>query len=220
MLRSTKRPAPSVSARKVCAVLLWSNIFAAAIGTPFSSTMTPAQSAESVADIFAAVIPHKKANSTAIRATERMLYRGTAGDGCAAFLGSFATAILARDQEDFLRLAFRALFDFGFRAGFGGSKIHAGGSLAGKESLEASSTGSRLCETSSAFRGSRSSDFGDEDSRFSTGLAIAILFYFDSLPCVTRRNARYLSVKVLVLRLDGRLVGTRTPDLHRVKVAL
>src|SRR6266478_3961081 len=194
MLRSTKRPAPSVSARKVCAVLLWS-------------------------DIFAAVIPHKKANSTAIRATERMLYRGTAGDGCAAFLGSFATAILARDQEDFLRLAFRALFDFGFRAGFGGSKIHAGGSLAGKESLEASSTGSRLCETSSAFRGSRSSDFCDEDSRFSTGLAIAILFYIDSLPCVTRRNARYLSVKVLVLRLDGRLVGTRTPDLHRVKVA-
>src|SRR6266478_652655 len=195
MLRSTKRPAPSVSARKVCAVLLWS-------------------------DIFAAVIPHKKANSTAIRATERMLYRGTAGDGCAAFLGSFATAILPGDQEDFLRLAFRALFDFGFRAGFGGSKIHAGGSLAGKESLEASSTGSRLCETSSAFRGSRPSDFGDEDSRFSTGLAIAILFYIDSLPCVTRRNARYLSVKVLVLRLDGRLVGTRTPDLHRVKVAL
>src|SRR5258707_11431254 len=100
------------------------------MGTPFSSTMTPAQSAESVADIFAAVIPHKKANSTAIRATERMLYRGTAGDGCAEFLGSFANAILARDHEHFLRLAFRALFVFGFRAGFGRSQIHAVGLLA------------------------------------------------------------------------------------------
>src|SRR5260370_7862796 len=195
MLRSTNRPAPSVSARKVCAVLLWSDIFAAAMGTPFSSTMTPAQSAESVADIFAAVIPHKKASSTAIRATERMLYRGTAGDGSASFLGSFATAILAQDQEDFLRLAFRALFDFGFRAGFGGSKIHAGGSLAGKESLEASSTGSRLCETSSAFRGSPSPHFGHEDSRFWTGLAFSILFYTHNSPFLPRRNTPTFSLQ-------------------------
>src|SRR5260370_18780220 len=154
MLRSTKRPAPSVSARKVCAVLLWSDIFAAAMGTPFSSTMTPAQSAESVADIFAAVIPHKKANSTAIRATERMLYRGTAGDGCAAFLGSFASAILARGQEDYLRLAFRALFDFGFCARFGGSVLHGGGWVVGNISLIGYYPGRDRLENHAGSRGS------------------------------------------------------------------
>jgi hypothetical protein len=74
-----------------------------------------------------------------------MLYRGTAGDCCAAFfkLGSFPATILAKDQEDFPRDGFRAVFDFGFRCGFDGSEIQAGGSLAGKDSSEASSTGSR-----------------------------------------------------------------------------
>jgi len=46
--------------------------------------VTPAHSAESAAEILDAVIPHKRANSAAIRAAERMLYRGTA-DACCAF---------------------------------------------------------------------------------------------------------------------------------------
>jgi len=105
-----------------------------------------------------------------------MLYRGTAGDCCAAFFKKAFAAILVRDQEDFLRGGFRAFFDFGFRCGFDGSKIQADGSLAGNDSSEASSTGSRFCEGSARSRASRSSDFGGEDSRFSAGLAIGIYF--------------------------------------------
>jgi hypothetical protein len=84
---------------------------------------------------------------------------------------SFPATILERYQEDFPRRGFRVVRDFGFRCGFDGSEIQAGGSLAGKDSSEASSTGSRSCETSA-----RSSDFAGEDSRFSAGLAIAIHF--------------------------------------------
>ncbi len=161
--------------------------------------MTPAQSAESAADSFAAVIPHKSANSAANRTAERMLYRGTAADCCAArFLKGFPATILVRDQEDFLGRGFGRFLDFGFRSGFDGSEIQAGGSLAGKDSWEASSTGSRFCESSTRSRASLSSSFGDEDFCFLAGLAIAILFYIGSLPCVTRRNARYLSLKGLV----------------------
>jgi hypothetical protein len=85
---------------------------------------------------------------------------------CSVFQGSFSAAIRARDQEDFLRRGFRAVFDFGFRCGFDGSEIQAGGSLAGNDSSEASSTGSRFRETSARSCWPRSSDFGGEDSRF------------------------------------------------------
>jgi len=102
-----------------------------------------------------------------------MLYRGTAADCCAArFLKGLAAAILARDQEDFLRRGFGGFLGFSFRPGFDGWKIQAGESLAGKDSWEASSTASRFCETSARSRWSRSSGFGDEDTRFSAGLAI------------------------------------------------
>jgi len=59
-------------------------IFAAARGTPFSSATTPVHSAESAHEILAAVIPHKRAQSTARRAVERMCHRGTVG-ACYAF---------------------------------------------------------------------------------------------------------------------------------------
>jgi hypothetical protein len=79
-------------------VLLCSDIFAAAMGTLFSSTMTPAQSAESAAELIGAMIPHRKTKSAATPAAERMLYRGTAGDGCAAFFNrAFPLQIVARD---------------------------------------------------------------------------------------------------------------------------
>jgi hypothetical protein len=111
-----------------------------------------------------------------------MLYRGTAVDCCAAFFktGSFPATILARDQKGFLRRGFRAVFDFSFRCGFDGSEIQAGGSLAGNDSSEASSTGSRSRGTSARSRGSRFSGFAGEDSRFSAGLAIAIHFIADA----------------------------------------
>src|SRR3984893_9232865 len=83
MLRSRKRPAPSVSARKLWPLPLCSVTFAAGIGTAFSSTMTPAHSAESADKILDALIPHKSATSAASRAAQRMLYRGTADDCCA-----------------------------------------------------------------------------------------------------------------------------------------
>src|ERR1700738_5544724 len=53
------------------------------MGTPFSSMITPAHSAESAAEILDAVIPHKSATSAARGAAERMLYRGTVDDCCA-----------------------------------------------------------------------------------------------------------------------------------------
>jgi len=150
--------------------------------------MTPVQSAESSADIFAAVIPHKSANSAAIRTAERMLYRGTAANCCAArFLKGLAAAILVRDQEDFLRRVFGRFLDFGFRPGFDGLKIQAGESLAGKDSWEASSTGSGVCERPVCSRVSRSSGFGDEDSRFSAGLTIRTRFYACSFSRAIRR---------------------------------
>jgi hypothetical protein len=176
-------------------VLLCSEIFAAAMGTLFSSTMTPAQSAASAADTFAAVIPHKSANSAAIRTAERMLYRGTAADCCAArFLKGLAAAILVRDQKDFLRRGFARFLDFSFRPGFDGLKIQAGESLAGKDSWEASSTGSRVCERSVCPRVSRSSGFGGEDSRFSAGLPIRTQFFASR---AIRRNTWRRSSKLL-----------------------
>jgi len=107
-----------------------------------------------------------------------MLYRGTAVDCCAAFfkLGSFPATILAQDQEGFLRRGFRAVRDFGFGCGFDGSEIQAGGSLAGKDSSEASSTGSRSCEPSARSCGSRSSGLAGKVSRFSADLNIGIHF--------------------------------------------
>jgi hypothetical protein len=148
------------------------------MGTLFSSMMMPPHSAESAAEIIGALIPQRETKSAAMQAAERMLYRGTAGDCCAAFFkaGSFPATILAQDQEDFLRGGFRAVFDFGFRCGFDGSEIQPGGSLAGKDSSEASSTGSRSCETSARSCGSRSSGLALKVSRFSAGLAIAIHF--------------------------------------------
>jgi hypothetical protein len=89
---------------------------------------------------------------------------------------SLLAAILARDQEGFLCCGFREFVDFGFRCGFDGAKIQAGGSLAGNDSSEASWTGSTFCETSARSRASRSSDLGDEDSRFSAGLAMPSYF--------------------------------------------
>jgi len=94
---------------------------------------------------------------------------------------SLPAAMLARDQEDFLCCGFREFFDFGFRCGFDGSEIQAGGSLAGNDSSEASWTGSKFCEISVRSRASRSSDFGDEDARFSAGLAMPS--YFTSVAC-------------------------------------
>jgi len=107
-----------------------------------------------------------------------MLYRGTAGDCCAAFFktGSFPATILAQDQEDFLRGGFRVVRDFGFRCGLDGSEIQDGGSLAGKDSSEASSTGSRTCGSLADSPGPRSPGFPGEESRFSAALAIAIHF--------------------------------------------
>jgi hypothetical protein len=65
---------------------LCSAILAAAIGTSFSSTMTPEQSAESAAESIGALTLHRHTKSTAMRAAERMYYRGTASNGCAPFL--------------------------------------------------------------------------------------------------------------------------------------
>jgi hypothetical protein len=92
----------------------------------------------------------------------------------------FPAAILARVQEDFLRCGFRAFFDFDFRCGFDGSEIQAGGSLAGKDSSEASSTGSALESP-----GPRSG-FGDGDFCFSAGLAICTQFCACRFPRVIR----------------------------------
>jgi hypothetical protein len=106
-----------------------------------------------------------------------MHYRGTADDGCAVrFLKGFPAAVLVQDQEDFLPCRFDASFDFGFRSGLAGSKIHAGGSLAGNDSWEASSTGSNFVETLPGSCWPRSPDFGDEGSRFSAGLLIRVYF--------------------------------------------
>src|ERR1700687_6384124 len=55
------------------------------MGTLFSSMMMPPQSAEAAAEIIGALIPQRKMKSAAMRAAERMLYRGTAGECCAAF---------------------------------------------------------------------------------------------------------------------------------------
>jgi hypothetical protein len=51
-----------------------------------------------------------------------------------------------------------------------GSEIHAGGSLAGNDSSEASSTGSGFCGSLLESCSSRSSDFGGGDFCFSAGL--------------------------------------------------
>jgi hypothetical protein len=105
-----------------------------------------------------------------------MLYRGTAGDGCRAFFKDSFRLQSQRNQEDFLRRNFLAVSGFAFRGALDGSEIQAGASLAGNDSWEASSTGSRLCETSSRSPASRSSDFGGKGSRFPAGLAIGIHF--------------------------------------------
>src|SRR5258708_18530959 len=178
MSRRMKRPAPSVSVRKVRPVLLWSMIFAAARGSPFSSATTPVHSAESAHKIVAGVIPDNRAQRSASRAVERMCHRGTAG-ACCAFpkRSSFATVTALRAQEVCLRGDFGAFFDFGPRAGFGASEIQAGGSLAGNDSSEASSTGSGTCESSAGSRASRSSDFGAGEFCFLAGLVIRLRFY-------------------------------------------
>jgi hypothetical protein len=106
-----------------------------------------------------------------------MHYRGTADDGCAArFLRAFPAVVLVQDQEDFLLCRFGAFFDFGFRSGLAGSKIHAGGSLAGNDSWEASSTGSNFVEPLPRSCWPRSPNFGGEGSRFSAGLVIRVYF--------------------------------------------
>jgi len=89
---------------------------------------------------------------------------------------SFPATILERYQEDFPRGGFRVVRDFGFRCGLDGSEIQDGGSLAGKDSSEASSTGSRTCGSLADSPGPRSPGFPGEESRFSAALAIAIHF--------------------------------------------
>ena len=75
-------------------------------------------------------------------------------------------------HADFLRPGLGAFFF----CGFGDSEIQAGGSLAGNDSSEASSTGSGFCGSLLESRGSRS-DFGGEDFCFSAGLAMVPQFY-------------------------------------------
>src|SRR5258707_1769920 len=86
------------------------------------------------------------------------------------------------DKEVVFGGDFGAFSDVGLRAGFGASEIQAGGSLAGNDSSEASSTGSGICEGSAGSRASRSSDFGDGDFCFSAGLVIRIRFYACRVP--------------------------------------
>src|SRR5207249_11817934 len=69
------RPGPSVSRRNVCPPLLWSVIFVAATGTPFSSKITPAQSAESAAWTPAEARMLSEANTTASRWVDSMQHR-------------------------------------------------------------------------------------------------------------------------------------------------
>jgi hypothetical protein len=69
-------------------------------------------------------------------------------------------------------------------SGFGDSKNQAGASLAGNDSLEASSTGSGFCGSLLESGASRSSNFGGEDFGFSAGLVMALPSYVSLLPCV------------------------------------
>jgi hypothetical protein len=72
-------------------------------------------------------------------------------------------------HADFLRSCLGAFFCSGFDA----SEIHAGGSLAGNDSSEASSTGSGFCGSLLESRLARSVDCGGEDFCFSAGFVIA-----------------------------------------------
>jgi hypothetical protein len=80
-------------------------------------------------------------------------------------------------HADFLRGGFVGFFCSGLRA----SEIHAGGSLAGKDSSEASSTGSKSFGTSAESCISNSSDFDERNLCLSAGLAIVPRFYIRSL---------------------------------------
>ena len=85
-----------------------------------------------------------------------------------------------RFHADFLRSGLGAFFS----CDFVNSEIHAGGSLAGNDSSDASSTGSGFCDSLLESRGSRSSDFGVEDFCFSAGFVIVLQFYRCALLCV------------------------------------
>ena len=93
-----------------------------------------------------------------------------------------ASCVVATSHADFLRGRFAAFFF----VGLGASDIHAGGSLAGNDSSEASSTGSTLSETSEEPGISLFSDFGERGFGLSAVLAIVIRSYICRIAQVIR----------------------------------